>query len=70
MKESFFKIKGAIVNDDDKSEDDFSIFVKAIDDRDAVQRVREYLRTQAPNVAGRMVGRVVIQGIEKRDTPE
>lgn len=70
MKEKFFKIKGIIVNDKDKSEDDFSIFIRAIDDRDAVQRVREYLRTQAPNVAGRMVGRVVIQGIETREAPE
>ncbi|MCF8719919.1 hypothetical protein [Nitrospina gracilis] len=59
-----------IVDDEANTEDDFSMFVKALDDRDAVQKVREYLRTQAPNVAGRMVGRVVIQGIEKRDTPQ
>lgn len=70
MKEYFFKIRGMIVDEDANTEDDFSMFVKALDDRDAVQKVREYLRTQAPNVAGRMVGRVVIQGIEKRDTPQ
>ncbi|MCF8722272.1 hypothetical protein LQ236_000292 [Nitrospina gracilis] len=55
--------------DDTQTEDDFSMFVKALDDRDAVLKIKEYLRTQAPNVAGRMVGRVVIQGIEKRGTP-
>ena len=66
MKESFFKVRGVIVKDGDKSEDDFSIFIKALDDRHAVQLVREYLRTQAPNEEGRMIGRVVIHGIEKR----
>ncbi|CCQ89474.1 conserved hypothetical protein [Nitrospina gracilis 3/211] len=69
MKEHFFKIRGVIVVDDTQTEDDFSMFVKALDDRDAVLKIKEYLRTQAPNVAGRMVGRVVIQGIEKRGTP-
>jgi len=67
MKESFFKVRGVIVSEADQSEDDFSIFIKAIDDRHAVQLVREQLRTQAPNVNGRLIGKVVIHGIEKRD---
>ena len=66
MKESFFKVRGVIVKDGNSSEDDFNIFIKALDDRHAVQLVREYLRTQAPNEEGRMIGRVVIHGIEKR----
>lgn len=70
MKEQFFKITGSIVHEGEIPEDDFSMFVKAIDDRDAVQKIRETLRTQAPNVAGRMCGRVVIKGIEKRSVPE
>ncbi len=69
MKESFFKVRGVIVRDDDPDGDDFSIFIKAIDDRHAVQLVREYLRTQAPNVDGRMVGKVVVHGIEKKESP-
>ncbi len=69
MKESFFKVKGIIKNDEDQTEDDFSIFIKAIDDRHAVQKVREYLRNQAPNVNGRLIGQVIIHGIEKKPSP-
>ena len=69
MKQSFFKVKGIIKNDDNQSEDDFSIFIKAIDDRHAVQQVREYLRIQAPNVNGKLIGRVIIHGIEKKKNP-
>ena len=69
MKQSFFKVKGIIKNDDDQSEDDFSIFIKASDDRHAVQQVREYLRIQAPNVNGKLIGRVIIHGIEKKENP-
>ena len=69
MKDSFFKVKGIIKNDEDQTEDDFSIFIKAIDDRHAVQKVREYLRNQAPNVNGRLIGQVIIHGIEKKPFP-
>ncbi len=69
MKDSFFKVKGIIKNDEDQTEDDFSIFIKAIDDRHAVQKVREYLRNQAPNVNGRLIGQVIIHGIEKKPSP-
>ena len=69
MKQSFFKVKGIIKNDDSQSEDDFSIFIKAIDDRHAVQQVREYLRIQAPNLNGKLIGRVIIHGIEKKKNP-
>lgn len=69
IQESFFKVKGIIINDEDPSQDDFSIFIKALDDRHAVQKVREYLRTQAPNVNGKLIGRIVIHGIEKKDVP-
>lgn len=67
MKESFFKVKGIIQRDREPSEDDFNMFIKAIDDRHAVQKVREYLRTQAPNVDGKTQGRVIIHGIERRE---
>ena len=67
MKESFFKVRGIIKSEKDQSEDDFSIFIKAIDDRHAVQKVREYLRTQAPNTNGKLIGQVVIHGIEKKE---
>lgn len=69
IQESFFKVKGIIINDEDQSQDEFSIFIKALDDRHAVQKVREYLRTQAPNVNGKLIGRIVIHGIEKKDVP-
>ena len=69
MKDSFFKVKGIIKNDEDQTEDDFSIFIKAIDDRHAVQKVREYLRNQAPNVNGRLIGQIIIHGIEKKPSP-
>ena len=31
-----FKVKGVLVNENDKSEDDFSIFITAMDDNHAV----------------------------------
>ncbi|QPJ63872.1 MAG: hypothetical protein G3M78_04455 [Candidatus Nitrohelix vancouverensis] len=70
MKESFFKVKGVIQSDTDRSEDDFSIFIKAIDDRHAVMLVREYLRNQAPNINGKLVGKVVVHAIERKDDPQ
>ena len=47
-KEYNFKIKGVLINEKDKTEDDFSIFIKAMDDNHAVMLVREHLRNHAP----------------------
>ena len=44
----------------DKSEEEFSIFMKAMDDNHAVMLVREHLRNHAPP------GRSVVKGIEKK----
>lgn len=66
VKESFFKVRGRIKNDDPKIDEDFNIFMKAIDDRHAVLKVKEYLRANAPSVDGKMIGRVIIEGISKK----
>jgi hypothetical protein len=63
IKESFFKVRGRIKNDDPKMDEDFNIFMKAIDDRHAVMKVKEYLRANAPSVDGKMIGRIIIEGI-------
>lgn len=63
MKESFFKVRGRIKNDDPKMDEEFNIFMKAIDDRYAVMKVKEYLRANAPSVDGKMIGRIIIEGI-------
>ena len=49
-KEYNFKIKGVLINEEDKTEDDFSIFIKAMDDNHAVMLVREHLRNHAPRI--------------------
>ena len=59
-KEYNFKIKGVLINEEDKTEDDFSIFIKAMDDNHAVMLVREHLRNHAPE------GNSIIKGIEKK----
>jgi hypothetical protein len=55
-----FKVKGVLVSEKDNSEDDFSIFITAMDDNHAVMLVREYLRNHAPK------GRSIIKGIERK----
>ena len=55
-----FKVKGVLIKETDKSEEDFSIFIMAIDDNHAVMLVREHLRNHAPKGTG------IIKGIEKK----
>jgi hypothetical protein len=55
-----FKVTGVLVNNNDRSEDDFSIFITAMDDNHAVMLVREHLKNHAPK------GRSIIKGIEKK----
>jgi len=59
-KQYSFKVKGVLVNERDGSEEDFSIFIKAIDDSHAVMLVREHLRNHAPK------GSSVIKEIERK----
>ena len=59
-KEYSFKVKGVLIKETDKSEDDFSIFISAMDDNHAVMLVREHLRKHAPK------GNSIIKGIEKK----
>ena len=42
----FFKVTGVLTNE--KDNDEFSIFIKAMDDNHAVMLVREHLRNHAP----------------------
>ena len=58
-KYNYFKVDGVLINQEDNSEDDFNIFIKAIDDNHAVILVREHLKNNAP------LGRSIIKGIEK-----
>ena len=58
-KQNFFKVSGVLINEKDNSEDNFTIFMKAIDDNHAVILVREHLKNNAP------VGRSIINGIER-----
>ena len=55
-----FKVKGVLINEMDNSEEDFSIFITAMDDNHAVMLVRDHLRSHAPK------GRSIIKGIEKK----
>ena len=55
-----FKVKGVLTNEMDNSEEDFSIFITAMDDNHAVMLVREHLRSHAPK------GRSIIKEIEKK----
>ena len=61
-KEYCYKVKGVLVYEKDKSEEDFSIFISAMDDNHAVMLVREHLRKHAPK------GNSIIKGIEKKLT--
>ena len=57
-KQYSFKVKGVLITD--TFEEEFSIFIMAMDDNHAVMLVREHLRKHAPK------GRSVIKGIEKK----
>jgi hypothetical protein len=59
-KQFSYKISGVLIYERDQSEDEFSIFMKAMDDNHAVMLVREHLRNHAPP------GRSVIKKIEKK----
>ena len=59
-KQFSFKVKGTLIEEKDNSEDDFSIFITAMDDNHAVMLVREHLRNHAPK------GRSISKGIEKK----
>ena len=59
-KQCSFKVKGVLINEQDNSEEDFSIFITAMDDNHAVMLVREHLRNHAPK------GRSIIKGIERK----
>ena len=58
-KQNFFRVTGVLITNQDNSEHDFSIFMKAIDDNHAVILVREHLKNNAP------LGRSIVKGIEK-----
>ena len=58
-KQSFFRVTGVLITNQDSLEHDFSIFMKAIDDNHAVILVREHLKNNAP------LGRSIVKGIEK-----
>jgi hypothetical protein len=59
-KQHCFKISGDLIYEDDKSQDEFCIFIRAMDDNHAVMLVREPLSTHAPK------GKAIIKGIEKK----
>ena len=61
-KQSFFRVTGVLITNQDNSEYDFSMFMKAIDDNHAVILVREHLKNNAP------LGRSIVKGIEKLTT--
>ena len=58
-KQSFFRVTGVLITNQDNSEHDFSIFMKAIDDNHAVILVREHFKNNAP------LGRSIVKGIER-----
>ena len=58
-KQSFFRVAGVLITNQDSLEHNFSIFMKAIDDNHAVILVREHLKNNAP------LGRSIVKGIEK-----
>ena len=58
-KQSFFRVTGVLITNQDNSEHDFSMFMKAIDDNHAVILVREHFKNNAP------LGRSIVKGIEK-----
>ncbi|MBT6602106.1 MAG: hypothetical protein HOB32_10715 [Nitrospina sp.] len=60
-KQHSFKVNGVLVNESNHSEDDFSIFITAMDDNHAVMLVREHLKNHAPK------GKSIIKGIQKKN---
>jgi len=58
-KQSFFRVAGVLITNQDSLEHSFSIFMKAIDDNHAVILVREHLKNNAP------LGRSIVKEIEK-----
>ncbi len=66
IKEYFFKIRGYIKKKDG-SKDEFNMFMKGKDDRDAVLNIKEFLRRNAPSPDGKTIGHVIIEGIEARE---
>jgi|TARA_B110000914_G_scaffold184397_1_gene167645 hypothetical protein len=58
-KQSFFRVAGVLITNQDSLEHNFSIFMKAIDDNHAVILVREHLKNNAP------LGRSIVKEIEK-----
>ena len=58
-KQIFFRVIGVLITNQDSSEHDFSMFMKAIDDNHAVILAREHLKNNAP------LGRSIVKGIEK-----
>ena len=58
-KQSFFRVAGVLITNQDSLEHNFSIFMKAIDDNHAVILVREHLKNNAP------LGRSIVKGIDK-----
>ena len=58
-KQNCFKVNGVLISKKDSSEENFNVFMKAIDDNHAVILVREYLKSNAP------AGRSIIKGIKK-----
>ena len=61
-KQSFFRVAGVLITNQDSLEHNFSIFMKAIDDNHAVILVREHFKNNAP------LGRSIVKGIEKLTT--
>ena len=59
-KQYSFKVKGVLISEKDNSEDDFNIFITAMDGNHAVMLVREHLRSHAPK------GRSIIKEIERK----
>ena len=59
LKFYFFKVSGVLKSE--KDNDEFSIFIKAMDDNHAVMLVREHLRNHAP------AGQSIIKKIEKKE---
>ena len=58
-KQSFFRVAGVLITNQDSLEHNFSIFMKAIDENHAVILVREHLKNNAP------LGRSIVKEIEK-----
>ncbi|MGV7221989.1 MAG: hypothetical protein ACQ9MH_10710 [Nitrospinales bacterium] len=59
-KQYSFKVSGDLIYEDGKPQDEFCIFIRAMDDNHAVMLVREHLRNHAPK------GKSIIKGIEKK----